>query len=328
MPGLLDLAAEAAAPCRALHPAQRRHWRLPPPGPGPGSCGWASIPSRPWAPWRPPAGSLEGPVRSPFDPKPFRPHLTLARFREPVDLERLAFAPGDPVTFGVDRFELWQSESHPPGQPVPFPGRTAAGSLSRTPGGPPRFPEGVVPVHGRERFPFQGIAEVEFAQAGPAAPGQEDAQGAHQVVEDLVSQVPRGLQRRIWRTWASSWRSRRQVNASRRTRTRPGRASPWMPGGRKGKPQHQGRHHPDPEPQDQIDLQDGQDLGTEPRGQGNSRRESFNRPFGTAHPAYTFLWRWSAMYNDVHPPHGGSVRVLDGDGLPGPVRLSGFQYWI
>ena len=51
VPGLLDLAAEAAppagaSPCAAPALAASRA------RPGPGSCGWASIPSRPWAPWR------------------------------------------------------------------------------------------------------------------------------------------------------------------------------------------------------------------------------------------------------------------------------------
>jgi 2'-5' RNA ligase len=46
-----------------------------------------------------------------MDPKPFRPHLTLARFRRPKDLSAFAAPPAAP--FPVDRLILF--ESRPPG---------------------------------------------------------------------------------------------------------------------------------------------------------------------------------------------------------------------
>ena len=45
----------------------------------------------------------------PFDAKPFLPHLTLARFRAPVDLGRLPGLRTEPVRFPVGRFALYQS---------------------------------------------------------------------------------------------------------------------------------------------------------------------------------------------------------------------------
>lgn len=50
-----------------------------------------------------------------FDPKPFAPHLTLARFREPADLGRIPLPPLDPVGFRVDAFNLYQSVPGPHG---------------------------------------------------------------------------------------------------------------------------------------------------------------------------------------------------------------------
>jgi RNA 2',3'-cyclic 3'-phosphodiesterase len=44
-----------------------------------------------------------------FDAKPFHPHLTLARFREPVAIERVAFTPPPPLVFVVREFGLFQS---------------------------------------------------------------------------------------------------------------------------------------------------------------------------------------------------------------------------
>ena len=44
-----------------------------------------------------------------FDAKPFHPHLTLARFREPVAIERVAFTPLAPQPFPVQEFGLFQS---------------------------------------------------------------------------------------------------------------------------------------------------------------------------------------------------------------------------
>ena len=50
-----------------------------------------------------------------FDPKPFAPHLTLARFREPADLGRTPLPPLVPVRFQVDAFHLYQSVPGPHG---------------------------------------------------------------------------------------------------------------------------------------------------------------------------------------------------------------------
>ncbi len=50
-----------------------------------------------------------------FDEKPFMPHLTLARFREPVDLARLALPPLEPLSFTVREITLFRSVPVPEG---------------------------------------------------------------------------------------------------------------------------------------------------------------------------------------------------------------------
>ena len=50
-----------------------------------------------------------------FDDKPFLPHLTLARFREPVDLGRVVLAAPEPCTFTVRELGLFQSVPGPEG---------------------------------------------------------------------------------------------------------------------------------------------------------------------------------------------------------------------
>ena len=50
-----------------------------------------------------------------FDARPFHPHLTLARFREPVAIERVAFTPPEPQLFAVREFGLFQSQQGPAG---------------------------------------------------------------------------------------------------------------------------------------------------------------------------------------------------------------------
>ena len=50
-----------------------------------------------------------------FDPKPFTAHLTLARFREPVDLARLALPPLEPLSFTVREITLFRSVPVPEG---------------------------------------------------------------------------------------------------------------------------------------------------------------------------------------------------------------------
>jgi 2'-5' RNA ligase len=54
-------------------------------------------------------------ARVPFDEKPFMPHLTLARFKEPVDLGRAAFPELEPVVFRVGAISLFQSLPAPQG---------------------------------------------------------------------------------------------------------------------------------------------------------------------------------------------------------------------
>jgi 2'-5' RNA ligase len=53
--------------------------------------------------------------RIPFDEKPFMPHLTLARFREPLDLDRAALPDLPPVAFKVGEIHLFQSVPEPQG---------------------------------------------------------------------------------------------------------------------------------------------------------------------------------------------------------------------
>jgi 2'-5' RNA ligase len=50
-----------------------------------------------------------------FDGKPFQPHLTLARFREPVAVERVAPRAPEPLDFPVREFSLFQSLQLPAG---------------------------------------------------------------------------------------------------------------------------------------------------------------------------------------------------------------------
>jgi 2'-5' RNA ligase len=114
VPGLLDLAAEAAAPCRGFTLRSAGTGGFP--RPARARILWLGFDPQPAL------GALADRLREalrvhsvPFDPKPFQAHLTLARFREPVDLGRIALTPGDPVSFGVDRFGLWQSERTPRG---------------------------------------------------------------------------------------------------------------------------------------------------------------------------------------------------------------------
>jgi len=54
-------------------------------------------------------------ARVPFDAKPFLPHLTLARFRDPVDLGRAAFPELAPVAFEAGAITLFQSVQEPQG---------------------------------------------------------------------------------------------------------------------------------------------------------------------------------------------------------------------
>jgi 2'-5' RNA ligase len=64
-------------------------------------------------------------ARVPFDEKPFLPHLTLARFKEPVDLGRAALPDLEPVAFRMDAIGLFQSLATPQGMTYELLGRAA-----------------------------------------------------------------------------------------------------------------------------------------------------------------------------------------------------------
>jgi 2'-5' RNA ligase len=64
------------------------------------------------------AGRLRAALRAggvPFDPKPFTPHLTLARFRQPVALDRPALPAEPALAFAVEELALFQSVPGPGG---------------------------------------------------------------------------------------------------------------------------------------------------------------------------------------------------------------------
>ena len=86
------------------------------PGPGRARVAWLGFEPQPAL------AALAGRLRSglqagrvAFDPKPFAPHLTLARFREPADLRRIPLPPPEPVRFQVQAFHLYQSVPGPHG---------------------------------------------------------------------------------------------------------------------------------------------------------------------------------------------------------------------
>jgi 2'-5' RNA ligase len=109
---LLALAARAAGPGFALRTAGTGGF----PRPGRARILWLGF-----AP-EPALGSLAERLREAlkaggvaFDDKPFAPHLTLARFREPVDLRRAACMAQAPVAFEVRELGLFQSVPGPRG---------------------------------------------------------------------------------------------------------------------------------------------------------------------------------------------------------------------
>jgi len=114
LPGLLDLAAAATAGCRGFTLRSAGLGGFP--RPARARILWLGFDPQP---------ALEALAQGlrealearsvPFDSKPFQAHLTLARFREPVDLAQIPFAPVESVSFPVDRFGLWQSERTPRG---------------------------------------------------------------------------------------------------------------------------------------------------------------------------------------------------------------------
>jgi len=111
-PALLDLAARAAGPGFALRTAGSGGF----PRPGRARILWLGF-----AP-QPALGSLAERLREAlkaggvaYDDKPFAPHLTLARFREPVDLGRAVFPIQAPVAFELRELGLFQSVPGPRG---------------------------------------------------------------------------------------------------------------------------------------------------------------------------------------------------------------------
>jgi len=109
---LLALAARAAGPGFALQTAGTGGF----PRPGRARILWLGFGSQPAL------GSLAERLRAAlkaggaaFDDKPFALHLTLARFREPVDLGRAAFTAQAPLAFEVRGLELFQSVPGPRG---------------------------------------------------------------------------------------------------------------------------------------------------------------------------------------------------------------------
>jgi 2'-5' RNA ligase len=113
-PALLSLAARVAGPSRGfmLRTADTGGF----PQPGRTRILWLGL-----AP-QPSLGALAERLRAAlkagsvaFDEKPFLPHLTLARFREPVDLGRAGFPELDPIAFRADAISLFQSVPEPQG---------------------------------------------------------------------------------------------------------------------------------------------------------------------------------------------------------------------
>jgi 2'-5' RNA ligase len=91
------------------------------------------------------AGRLREALRQggvPFDGKPFMPHLTLARFRQPAALDRIALQAGPPLAWAVDRLALFQSVHGPGGSryrelgavPLTPPGGSPSGGAGGRPG--------------------------------------------------------------------------------------------------------------------------------------------------------------------------------------------------
>lgn len=113
-PDLLDLAraAVAGAPGFPLVTAATGGF----PGPGRARVFWLGFEPQPALAAL--AGRLQAGLRAgrvAFDDRPFAPHLTLARFRQPAALGRIALPPLAPVRFQVEGFHLYQSVPGPGG---------------------------------------------------------------------------------------------------------------------------------------------------------------------------------------------------------------------
>jgi 2'-5' RNA ligase len=113
-PDLLGLAGAAAAGTPAFPLVTAGTGGFP--GPGRARVFWLGLEPQPAL------GALAGRLRTglragrvAFDAKPFAPHLTLARFREPADLGRIPLPPLDPLSFQVESFHLYQSVPGPHG---------------------------------------------------------------------------------------------------------------------------------------------------------------------------------------------------------------------
>jgi 2'-5' RNA ligase len=114
VPALLGLAGRVAGPSRGFTLRTAGTGGFP--RPGRTRILWLAFEPQPSL------ASLAGRLRAaltaaqvPFDVKPFLPHLTLARFREPVDLGRAAFPELAPVAFRAGAITLFQSVQEPQG---------------------------------------------------------------------------------------------------------------------------------------------------------------------------------------------------------------------
>jgi len=114
VPALLSLAARVAGPSCGFSVSSAGTGGFP--RPGRARVLWLGF-----AP-QPSLGALAGRLRAalkaagvPFDEKAFMPHLTLARFKEPVDLDRAAFPAPEPVAFRVGAISLFRSVAEPQG---------------------------------------------------------------------------------------------------------------------------------------------------------------------------------------------------------------------
>jgi len=114
VPALLALAAEAARPCPGFTLRTAAVGGFP--RPGRTRILWLGFEPQPALEVL--AGRLRAALRSGrvgFDEKPFLAHLTLARFREPVDLGGTAFPVLEPCAFAVRGIGLFRSLPGPHG---------------------------------------------------------------------------------------------------------------------------------------------------------------------------------------------------------------------
>ena len=126
IPALVALAAEAAGTGRAFTLRTAGPGGFP--HPGRSRILWLGFQPEPALDAL--AGRLREALRAgrvAFDEKPFRPHLTLARFREPADLGRIPFPPMEPLAFAVREITLFRSVPVPQGTTYQREGKAVLG---------------------------------------------------------------------------------------------------------------------------------------------------------------------------------------------------------